>query len=70
MADKLSPFRRSENMRKIRSRNSRPEWAVRLLHGSGYRYRLHAANLLGKSEIVFKARRTVIFVHGCFWHQH
>lgn len=71
MADKLSPERRSENMRRIRSKDSAPEKQVRqLLHGSGYRYRLHDKSLPGKPDIVFKGRRKIIFVHGCFWHQH
>ena len=42
----------------------------RLLHRAGYRYRLHGKKLPGKPDIVFSARRKVIFVHGCFWHQH
>ena len=42
----------------------------RLAHGMGYRYRLHGKDLLGKPDLVFPARGKVIFVHGCFWHQH
>jgi DNA mismatch endonuclease (patch repair protein) len=58
-------------MRRIRSKNSAPEMQVRqLLHASGYRYRLHDKSLPGKPDIVFKGRRKIIFVHGCFWHQH
>lgn len=62
---------RSANMRAIRSVDMLPELAVRkLLYGMGYRYRLHAKELPGKPDIVFRARRKVIFVHGCFWHSH
>ena len=71
MADKLTPAQRSVNMSKIRSGNTKPEMAVRrLLHAQGYRYRVHRKELPGKPDIVFKRRRKVIFVHGCFWHQH
>ncbi|MBD3785751.1 MAG: DNA mismatch endonuclease Vsr [Sphingomonadales bacterium] len=71
MADKISPERRSENMRRIRSRDMKPEMAVRrMVHGMGYRYRLHRRDLPGKPDLVFGPRRAVIFVHGCFWHQH
>lgn len=62
---------RSENMRAIRSKDMRPELAVRsLVHSMGYRYRLHGKNLPGKPDLVFASRRKVIFVHGCFWHSH
>lgn len=62
---------RSENMRRIRSKDTAPEMMVRrLLHGLGYRYRLHAKDIPGKPDIVFSARRKAIFIHGCFWHQH
>ena len=58
-------------MARIHSRDTTPEIAIRkLLHGLGYRYRLHHAKLPGKPDIVFARRRKVIFVHGCFWHQH
>jgi DNA mismatch endonuclease (patch repair protein) len=58
-------------MRAIRSKDMRPELAVRhLVHKMGYRYRLHKANLPGKPDLVFASRRKVIFVHGCFWHAH
>lgn len=69
--DKLTPERRSENMRQIRSCDTKPEMIVRrLVHGMGYRYRLHRRDLPGKPDLVFSSRRKVIFVHGCFWHQH
>lgn len=69
--DKISPEKRSANMRAIRSKDTKPEMAVRrLAHGMGYRYRLHAKLLPGKPDLVFASRGKVIFVHGCFWHQH
>lgn len=62
---------RSENMRRIRSKNTVPEMAVRrLVHGMGYRYRLHRRDIPGKPDLAFPGRRKVIFIHGCFWHQH
>ncbi|WP_026819011.1 very short patch repair endonuclease [Arthrobacter castelli] len=71
MADSLSPQRRSWNMSRIRGKNTKPEMTVRrLLHGAGYRYRLHDKHLPGKPDLVFAGRRKVIFVHGCFWHSH
>lgn len=71
MADILTPERRSALMSRIRGKDTRPELAVRrLLHGIGYRYRLHRRDLPGKPDIVFGPRRAVVFVHGCFWHAH
>lgn len=71
MTDTISPERRSENMRRIRSKDMKPEMQVRrLLHRMGYRYRLHRRTLPGHPDIIFPARKKVIFVHGCFWHQH
>lgn len=71
MADKLLPHERSENMRKIRSKGMKPEMAVRkLAHSLGYRYRLHKKEMPGKPDLVFASRKKVIFVNGCFWHQH
>lgn len=62
---------RSDNMRRIKSCDTKPEMMVRqLVHSMGYRYRLHGKNLPGKPDLVFPARQKVIFVHGCFWHQH
>jgi len=58
-------------MGRIRSENTKPEMIVRkLAHGLGFRFRLHGKNLPGKPDLVFAGRRKVIFVHGCFWHQH
>lgn len=62
---------RSANMRAIRSKDMRPELAVRsLVHRMGFRFRLHRKDLPGKPDLVFVSRRKVIFVHGCFWHSH
>lgn len=69
--DHLTAEQRSENMRRIRSANTRPELAVRsALHRLGYRFRLHASQLPGKPDIVLPKYKTVVFVHGCFWHRH
>lgn len=69
--DKLTPEQRSKNMRNIRSKNTTPEVHLRsLLHRLGYRFRLHRPDLPGKPDIVFPGRRKIIFVQGCFWHQH
>jgi DNA mismatch endonuclease (patch repair protein) len=69
--DKISAERRSGNMRQIRAENTAPEILLRrLLHGAGYRFRLHRKELPGKPDMTFPGRRAVIFVHGCFWHQH
>ena len=58
-------------MSRVRGKNTAPELTVRrLTHGMGYRFRLHVANLPGRPDIVFRSRRRVIFVHGCFWHRH
>jgi DNA mismatch endonuclease (patch repair protein) len=55
----------------IRGRNTRPEMLIRsLLHRQGFRFRLHAAGLPGKPDIVLPRYRAVVFVHGCFWHGH
>jgi DNA mismatch endonuclease (patch repair protein) len=58
-------------MRSIRKVNTRPEMLVRRsLHAQGYRYRIHRRDLPGSPDLVFPGRRKIIFVHGCFWHQH
>jgi DNA mismatch endonuclease (patch repair protein) len=58
-------------MKAVRRKDTAPEMRVRrLLHGAGYRYRLHVTGLPGSPDIVFPSRRKVIFVHGCFWHGH
>ena len=62
---------RSSIMRAVKSSNTTPELVVRrLLHAMGYRYRLHGADLPGRPDIVFPARRKAVFVHGCWWHGH
>ena len=69
--DIVSKRRRSDIMRQVRSTNTKPERAVRrLAHAMGYRFRLHRSDLPGKPDLVFPSRHAVIFVHGCFWHQH
>jgi DNA mismatch endonuclease, patch repair protein len=71
MTDQLTKERRSWNMSRIRSKDTKPEKAVRsLLHGMGYRFRLHRKNLPGKPDIVMPKYRRIIFVHGCYWHRH
>ena len=58
-------------MRLVRSEDTKPEMAVRrLAHGLGYRFRLHRNDLPGKPDLVFPRRGKIVFVHGCFWHQH
>ena len=58
-------------MQSVKSRNTGPELIVRrLLHGMGYRYRLHRKDLPGRPDIALISRRKTIFVHGCFWHGH
>jgi DNA mismatch endonuclease (patch repair protein) len=62
---------RSALMARIGPKNSVPEMVVRkVAHGLGYRYRLHGRDLPGTPDLVFPARRSIIFVHGCFWHRH
>ena len=71
MVDHLTPEERSALMGRIRGKDTKPEMLVRRLrHGMGYRYRLHARNLPGNPDLAFPARKKVIFVNGCFWHQH
>lgn len=69
--DRLDRKARSDLMSKVRSKDTKPELAVRsYLHARGLRFRLHATSLPGKPDLVFKSRRAVVFVHGCFWHGH
>jgi DNA mismatch endonuclease (patch repair protein) len=69
--DKISKQRRSHNMRQIRSKDTAPELALRrIVHRMGYRFRLHRKDLPGKPDLVFPGRKKVVFLHGCFWHQH
>ena len=69
--DNTDPATRSAVMSRIRSRDTKPEMAVRrALHAAGLRYRLHRKDLPGRPDLVFPSRRVALFVHGCFWHQH
>lgn len=62
---------RSRNMSAIKDRDTKPELFLRrLLHANGYRYRLYRKNIPGKPDLYLAKYNTVIFVHGCFWHQH
>lgn len=71
MTDHLSKDQRSWNMSRIKSRHTKPELILRsLLHRSGFRFRLNYSSLPGTPDIVLPKYRTVIFVHGCFWHRH
>jgi len=69
--DTLSPQERSELMGRVRSKDTKPEMRVRrLVHRLGFRYRLHASDLPGTPDMVFPAKKCVIFISGCFWHRH
>ncbi len=71
MADVHNPEVRSYNMSMIRGKNTKPEVIVRkYLHSKGFRFRLHKKDLPGKPDIVLPKYKTVIFIHGCFWHGH
>ena len=71
MVDTLTTEARSERMSRVRGKDTKPEMIVRrLVHAMGYRYRLHDRRLPGSADLVFRSRRKVIFVHGCFWHRH
>ncbi len=69
--DSLTPEKRSWNMGRIRSKNTKPEIIVRsILHHLGYRFRIHRRDLPGTPDIVLPKYNSIIFVHGCFWHRH
>ena len=71
MVDNLSKKNRSLCMSRIRSKNMKPELLVRsMVHGLGYRFRLHRRDLAGKPDLVLSLHRSIIFVNGCFWHWH
>lgn len=71
MTDKISSSVRSKNMAAIKGKDTKPEIIVRrYLHKLGYRFRLHRKDLPGKPDITLPRFKTVIFVHGCFWHRH
>ena len=71
MADHLTKGKRSWNMSRIRSKNTKPEMAVRKhLYSKGFRYRLHVNDIPGKPDLSNKTKKIAVFVNGCFWHQH
>lgn len=71
MADVHDKKTRSYNMSRIRAKDTKPEMLVRrFLHAQGFRYKLHDKSLPGKPDLVLPKYKTVIFIHGCFWHGH
>ncbi|MFA4852597.1 MAG: very short patch repair endonuclease [Bacteroidales bacterium] len=71
MADVHDKKTRSYNMSQIKGKNTKPEMLVRkFLFANGFRYKLHDKKLPGKPDLVFPKLRTVIFIHGCYWHGH
>lgn len=67
----VSKSARSAQMRLVRSKDTKPELLVRrLVHGLGYRFRLHCGDLPGRPDLIFPSKHKLIFVHGCFWHGH
>lgn len=71
MADRIAPEQRSRNMAAIRSQHTGPELSVRrLIHGMGFRYKLHVRTLPNCPDLVFPRLRKVIQVYGCYWHPH
>jgi len=71
MADNLTPEQRKKAMSRVQQQNTKPEKIVRsLLHRLGFRFRKNVSSLMGKPDIVLPKYKTIIFVHGCFWHQH
>lgn len=71
MSDVHSPEQRSYNMSRVKGKNTKPELSVRrFLFANGFRYRLHNKDIFGKPDIILRKYKTVIFVHGCFWHGH
>jgi DNA mismatch endonuclease, patch repair protein len=70
MADTFTKEKRSEVMSRIRGKDTKPEKTVRsYLHRLGFRFSLHSPQLPGKPDIILKKYKTIVFVHGCFWHQ-
>lgn len=71
MVDVLTPEQRSATMARVRGKDTGPEIQVRkLIYKMGYRYRLQGRDLPGNPDLVFRGRKKVIFIHGCFWHGH
>ena len=71
MADRVSEIKRSWIMSRVKGRDTKPELLVRsIIHRLGYRFRLHRRDLPGNPDIVLPKFKKIVFVHGCFWHQH
>ena len=71
MIDTLTREERSEQMRRVRARDTKPEVELRrLVWASGYRYRKNRRDVIGQPDIAFIGRKRAIFLHGCFWHRH
>jgi len=71
MTDIFSKEKRSEIMRKVKNKNTKPEMVIReLLTQMGYKYRLSTKKLHCKPDIIFPSKKKVIFINGCFWHGH
>jgi DNA mismatch endonuclease, patch repair protein len=71
MADNRTKEQRSYNMSRIRSKNTKPEILVRKhLYSQGFRFRLHSSKLKGRPDIILAKFKTVVFIHGCYWHGH
>ena len=71
MTDVFTPAERSRIMSSIKGKDTKPELIVRrMLHGAGYRFRVHVENLPGRPDLYFSARAKAVFVNGCFWHGH
>ncbi|KVL40087.1 very short patch repair endonuclease [Burkholderia territorii] len=71
MVDSVSREKRSHVMSLVRGKDTQPEIIVRrIVYNEGFRYRLHDSTLPGKPDLVFRGKRKIIFVHGCFWHRH
>ena len=69
--DHVAPGKRGQIMAAVRSKDTTPELKIRrALHRLGYRYALHASDLPGRPDLVFRPRKKIVFVHGCFWHGH
>ncbi|MBD3834680.1 very short patch repair endonuclease [Brevundimonas sp. P7753] len=71
MTDVFTPEKRSAVMRRVKGRDTAPEWKVRrMLRAAGIGYRLGGCGLPGRPDVVMKGRKVAVFVHGCFWHGH
>lgn len=69
--DVFTKEKRSDVMARIKAKDTKPEIVVRkLLHGMGYRFRLHNRQLPGKPDVCLRKYNTIILIHGCFWHHH